>query len=131
VDKFSCIEDELRHRESRHQLRKLKTVTPLSAVEVLVNGRVMVNFSSNDYLGLSKHPLLRERAGEFMENYGTGATASRLISGSYDCFDTGRSTSHIIPVIVGDEGQTRALSTAHTRTHTEGLIEVFRREVNG
>jgi len=87
VDKFSPIEDELQRRESRHQLRKLKTVTPLSAVEVLVNGRVMVNFSSNDYLGLSKHPLLRERAGEFMENYGTGAAASRLISGSYDCFD--------------------------------------------
>jgi len=87
VNKFRFIEEELKRRESRHQLRELKTIKPLSAVEVMVDDRVMINFSSNDYLGLSKHPLLQERAKAFMEQYGTGSTASRLISGSYDCFE--------------------------------------------
>ena len=87
MDKFKLIEDELQRRKSQHQLRELRPITPLSAVEVISGDRVMVNFSSNDYLGLSKHPLLQERARAFMEQYGTGSTASRLISGSYGCFD--------------------------------------------
>ena len=47
----------------------------------------MVNFCSNDYLGLSKHPLLIARAQEFSRRYGTGATASRLICGTYRCME--------------------------------------------
>jgi len=87
VNKFKFMDDEMQCRESLHQLRRLRSISPLSPVEVMIDGRVMINFSSNDYLGLSKHPLLKERAEIFMERYGTGSTASRLISGSYDCFD--------------------------------------------
>jgi 8-amino-7-oxononanoate synthase len=47
----------------------------------------MLNFCSNDYLGLSKHPLLQQRAFEFMEQYGSGSTASRLVCGTYECMD--------------------------------------------
>jgi len=77
----------MQRRKTRGQARRLRSFRPLSAVEVLADNRVMVNFSANDYLGLSKHPLLEERAGTFMAKYGTGATASRLVCGSYDCFD--------------------------------------------
>jgi len=52
-----------------------------------MDGREMVNFCSNDYLGLSKHPLLKQRAAAYMDRYGTGSTASRLICGTYDCFE--------------------------------------------
>lgn len=81
------MEEELERRKPRHHLRTLRSVTPLSAAEVQINGRTMINFCSNDYLGLSKHPLLQKRASEFMERYGTGSTASRLICGTYDCFE--------------------------------------------
>jgi 8-amino-7-oxononanoate synthase len=87
ANKFAFIEEELKKRNNRHQLRTLRSFTPLSAVELMANGRTLVNFSSNDYLGLSKHPLLKERAMEFLERYGAGSTASRLICGSYDCFE--------------------------------------------
>ena len=87
ANKFAFIEKELNRRNDRYQQRALRSFTPLSAVELMVNGRTLVNFSSNDYLGLSKHPLLKERAKEFMERYGAGSTASRLICGSYDCFE--------------------------------------------
>ena len=86
-NRFTFIEKELEERKSRHHLRSLRTVAPHSGVEVTVNGRPMLNFSSNDYLGLSGHPLLKQRATQFMERYGAGSTASRLICGTYECFD--------------------------------------------
>jgi len=44
----------------------------------------MINFSSNDYLGLSAHPKLIERSQTYLQYYGTGSTASRLVCGTYD-----------------------------------------------
>jgi len=44
----------------------------------------LLNFSSNDYLGLSQHPRLKQRAQEWGEAFGAGAGASRLVSGTLD-----------------------------------------------
>jgi 8-amino-7-oxononanoate synthase len=44
----------------------------------------LLNFSSNDYLGLSRHKLLIERAGEWARSHGAGAGASRLVTGTLD-----------------------------------------------
>ncbi len=87
TDRYQFIADELNRRRQQHLLRRLRPVTPLSDVLVQVAGRTMLNFSSNDYLGLSKHPALQERARLFMEKYGAGATASRLICGTFDCVE--------------------------------------------
>jgi len=81
------IEDKLAGRLSQNLYRRLKNIRPLSGVEVDVEGRRMLNFCSNDYLGLSRHPLLEERAIEYMQRYGSGSTASRLVCGNYDCFE--------------------------------------------
>ena len=51
---------------------------------VLRDGRVLINASANDYLGLSHHPLLAERAADWAARYGTGAGASRLVTGTLD-----------------------------------------------
>lgn len=42
----------------------------------------LLNFSSNDYLGLARHAALAARAAEYAAAYGTGATASRLVCGT-------------------------------------------------
>src|SRR5262249_6039179 len=58
-----------------------------SGTVAVVNGSRLINFASNDYLGLSQHPLLKRRAIEYTERYGVGSGASRLVSGNLDCYD--------------------------------------------
>ena len=50
------------------------------------DGRDMVSFSCNDYLGLSHHPAVKRAAVEAIEHYGAGAGASRLVTGSHPLY---------------------------------------------
>lgn len=47
-------------------------------------GRALIDAASNDYLGLSQHPLVKARAAAWAERHGAGAGASRLITGTRD-----------------------------------------------
>lgn len=61
--------------------RALRPVEPLTCGRVRIGGREMMNFSSNDYLGLNRHPLMIERAREWAARFGAGSGASRLVTG--------------------------------------------------
>jgi 8-amino-7-oxononanoate synthase len=64
--------------------RRLRPVHVVSATEVLVDGRRVRLFSSNDYLGLSQHPAVRDAAREAAAAVGMGPRAATLICGYTD-----------------------------------------------
>ncbi|MFH1428307.1 MAG: 8-amino-7-oxononanoate synthase, partial [Candidatus Margulisiibacteriota bacterium] len=63
-------------------LRKTKAVKPVSNTVVDINGKQLINFSSNNYLGLAMHPEVIEAANNALTKYGAGSGASRLICGT-------------------------------------------------
>ena len=79
--------DYLRARDGQGLRRGL---VPVSRAEragyISVAGRPYINFSGNDYLGLSVHPELISRAQAFAGKYGVGAGASRLVTGNLEIF---------------------------------------------
>jgi len=79
---FDFVIQALERRRLSGGLRRLRRTNPLSAVVVELDGRRLVNFCSNDYLGLSRHPLVVERACSFVREMGAGSGASRLVCGN-------------------------------------------------
>ena len=66
----------------RQRLRRSRRVLESpQGPHVRVDGRTLVNFSSNDYLGLANHPRMREAAHRAIDRYGVGAGASPMVSG--------------------------------------------------
>ncbi|WP_182957865.1 aminotransferase class I/II-fold pyridoxal phosphate-dependent enzyme [Gluconacetobacter tumulisoli] len=78
---FQTALDALSRRQVRRGLSAVERVGP---VVVHRDGTRLLNFSSNDYLGLSWHPALRQRAAEWTDRFGTGSGASRLVTGTSD-----------------------------------------------
>ena len=76
------FEDELDALKQQSLLRKLREIHSTMGTAMTYAGRILVNFSSNDYLGLAGEPFLREAAKKAIDEYGVGAGASRLVCGT-------------------------------------------------
>ncbi len=75
-------EDELQALEDACLRRFPRTLESPQGPEIRIDGRTLLNFSSNDYLGLANHEELKTAFTEGIERYGTSSGASRLICGS-------------------------------------------------
>ncbi len=62
--------------------RELRRVDSPTGTRIQIGCRMLLNFSSNDYLGLANDPVLKDAAIKAVEKFGAGAGASRLICGS-------------------------------------------------
>jgi len=80
ADPFAAELEELR----RHGLlRKLREVRPTTEQPLMLSERGLINWGSNDYLGLTRHPRIIEAAREAIGLHGVGSGASRLVTGSH------------------------------------------------
>jgi 8-amino-7-oxononanoate synthase len=66
--------------------RELRRVDSAQSPRIKISGKILLNFSSNDYLGLANDPILKAAAIQAVEKFGAGAGASRLVCGSLTPF---------------------------------------------
>src|SRR5258708_18141759 len=76
------IDSELAELRANSLLRQLREVDSPQQPSLEFAGKKLINFSSNDYLGLATEPALRTAAKQGIDEYGVGAGAFRLIGGT-------------------------------------------------
>lgn len=76
------LEEFLQDLESQGLKRHLRSVDGSQGREIIIDGRRVLNFCSNNYLGLADDPRLKQSASESIEKEGIGAGASRLVCGN-------------------------------------------------
>jgi 8-amino-7-oxononanoate synthase len=78
----SSYEELITELKQRSLYRQLHTIDAVNGTSVSRAGRPLVNFASNDYLGLTQNPKLKMAAAEAAQRFGAGSGASRLITGT-------------------------------------------------
>ena len=105
------FQDDLTRRlaalREQNLFRELRRVDSAQGPRIEINGKMFLNFSSNDYLGLANDPVLKESAIKAIEKFGAGAGASRLICGSLAPF-------HQLEEALADFKRTEAAMTFST-----------------
>ncbi|GAA6153775.1 8-amino-7-oxononanoate synthase [Pseudoteredinibacter isoporae] len=78
------LNQKLEERREQQLYRKRLNLDSPQGAEIQMGDKTLLNFSSNDYLGLANHPALIARAKHSFEQFGFGAGASHLVCGHSD-----------------------------------------------
>ena len=81
IDPYSWIDKSLETIHKADWYRSVQTIQGRSGAIVQLEGRSLINFASNDYLGLAGDERLIQAAIAATKEFGTGSTGSRLLSG--------------------------------------------------
>jgi len=76
------FEQEIKNLEAQHLRRQLRIVESPADTTITIEGRELISMASNNYLGLANHPAIKQAAIEAIKQWGVGAGAARLISGT-------------------------------------------------
>jgi len=82
TDKMQYLAEDLNGLRSRGLFRPLRVLESAQDTEVTIEGRRLLNLSSNNYLGLTTHPRLTQAMIEATAQYGAGSGAVRTIAGT-------------------------------------------------
>lgn len=81
-DALNWIEQELAELAAKGLSANIRTIDSPMDAWVTIDGRRVLNFCANNYLGLANHPRLREAAKQAIDRYGIGPGAVRTIAGT-------------------------------------------------
>ena len=79
---LSYLHDQLEQWRAEGSYQRLRILESESAAESRFDGKEVINLASNNYLGLTTHPKLREAAIQAVKDFGVGSGAVRTISGT-------------------------------------------------
>ena len=83
-DKFAWIEEELSALQQQGLRTNIRTIGSACGPWMVVDGKRVLNFCTNNYLGLANHPRLKEAARAAVEEWGVGPAAVRSIAGTLE-----------------------------------------------
>jgi glycine C-acetyltransferase len=81
-DPLAFLGEELTALKAQGLYRRLRVLDSEQSARATVDGRAVVNLSSNNYLGLTTHPRLKQRALAALEQFGVGTGSVRTIAGT-------------------------------------------------
>ncbi|MBL7706125.1 MAG: glycine C-acetyltransferase [Taibaiella sp.] len=81
---YERIQNELNEIEASGLFKKERRIDSEQGAEILVNGKKVLNFCANNYLGLSSHPAVLEAAKQTIDERGYGMSSVRFICGTQD-----------------------------------------------
>ncbi len=84
MSRLDWIEQELQALHEQGLYNRIRTIQSPQGAWLKVDGKEVLNFCSNNYLGLANHPRLVEAARQAVEKYGVGPAAVRSIAGTMD-----------------------------------------------
>lgn len=82
MDRLGFLDQELKSLEEQGFVWRPRTLQSEQRARAVFDGKEVVNLSSNNYLGLTNHPKMREAAKKAIDQYGAGAGAVRPIAGT-------------------------------------------------
>ncbi len=82
IDPLAWIDDELQQLAAGGLRTNIRTIESPMDAWVTIDGRRLLNFCANNYLGLANHPRLRQAAKDAVDRYGVGPGAVRTIAGT-------------------------------------------------
>jgi len=84
MSKIDWLTQEIEGLKEQGLYNRIRTIGSAQGARITVDGKDVLNFCSNNYLGLANHPKLVEAAKEATKKYGVGPAAVRSIAGTTD-----------------------------------------------
>jgi len=110
--------------EDKHLYRSRKITEGAQDSQIIIDGKSLINFCSNDYLSLANHPQVKEAFKQGVDEYGVGSGASHLVSGH-------SRAHHDLEVALADyTGQERALLFSTGYSANLGVFSALKDELD-